>query len=134
MPTNIKFKITPDKTLFPEFPSFEIDVKVSGLVFKDYKWSCPPGYISRSSGVVGCWDHMPDWDHCWFYLNQKEESIFDGEGENHCYGILDNIPKTFVVGSKGFATIHYGGVKVKEQLKGSSEAVLYSQWSIISAY
>jgi hypothetical protein len=134
MPTNITFKITPDRILFPEFPSFEINVQVSGWVFTDYTWSCLPGYIAKNSGVVNCWSSMPDGDHCWFYLYEHEMSVFDSEGDNRCYGILHNIPNEFTIGSTASSTIHYGGVKVKEQLHGKSEAVLYSDWVITNAY
>jgi len=131
MITNLKFTITPSRTLFPEYPSFDLSVKIkdTGWIFTDleYAWSCLPGYLLASSGDVDVADWTSDNKGLQFYL--------EGKSSDDNYGILHDIPENYRVGSTGFCMIVYGGSRVKEFLrKNESSATLYSDWKLINAY
>jgi hypothetical protein len=131
MITYLKFTITPSKTLFPEYPSFDlgVNIKDTGWIFTDleYSWSCLPGYLSQSSGSVDVADWTSDNKGLQFYL--------EGKSNNDNYGILHDIPENFKVGSTGFCMIVYGGSRVKQLLRsGETSATLYSDWKLINAY
>lgn len=130
------YKITPNQVLFPEYPSFELTVKSSGWFFKDYKWSCLPGYIQATSGVILCSEHSDGNKQSFDLYTEEVCGMFSGCKDNvPRFGCLTNIPLEPKIGSKGFAIIHFGGSKVKHLLRdGNDKAVLYSEWKLINAY
>jgi hypothetical protein len=139
MITNFKFQIIPSRTLYPEYPTFDFFVrkKVTGMIWTDeeFTWSCNPGYIRENMGSVDVQDYTDDGGKCYsFDIMSRPTEVFN-QAINPCYGILNDIPKNFPIGSKGFAIIHLGGANVKKLLRpGKSEAVLYSDWQLISVY
>ncbi len=139
MATNFKFEIMPSRALYPEFPSFDLFVKkkVNGWVWTEetFTWSCLPGYTRENLGAVDYDDYSDNGGKGYsFYLNSRPLSVFE-KATNPCYGILSDIPTDFAIGSKGFATIHYGGAKVKQLLlAGKSENVLYCDWTLVNVY
>ena len=139
MATYLKFEITPYKTTYPDIPAFELFVKrtVSGRIWtkEEYTWSCLPGYIRENMGSVSYDDYtdVGGKGFCFYLLSRPLNP--NEKATNPCYGILNDIPTNFAIGSSGSASTHYGGAKIKELLlQGTSEAVLYSSWKLINVY
>jgi hypothetical protein len=135
MITQLRFHITPDRILFPDYPEFDLAVGITdtGWVFEDleYGWSCLPGYMRESYGVVEVVDTTDVGGAGYeFYLCGA------GGRSNGAsvYGELHSVPRNYAIGSTGSSVIDYGGSKVKGLLKGKSDATLYSDWKLVNAY
>ena len=139
MITNFKFQITPDQTLYPQFPTFDLffKKKVSGWIWTDetYSWSCLPGYMKENEGTVFFSDYanVAAGKGLGFYLLPRP---FDADDPvaNPCYGVLWYVPKDFSVGATGSAEITYGGFRVKELMTPGIATALYADWKLINAY
>lgn len=144
MATNFTIEILPDDPLKTNLPSFDLKIKRSGLIFKDYTWSCLPGHIGATSGVA---DFIETSNLSLLILYKKEFSQFDDEGENPTYGILYGITPKFILDSTGWATIDFSGHSLQKRLKGKKNflAILkeilktkqenaHTNWHLINAY
>ena len=134
MITNVHFKITPDKILFPEFPSFDLRLYIedTGWIFTDleYTWRSMPGYLSHSKGDGEVSDHTGHGKGLWFYLYLDGGSVKEG---TDC--ILTGVPEDYRIGSKGSASPIYSGTlgrSLHPDWKG--EFALYSDWEVINSY
>lgn len=123
----------------PPAPIFELTINRSDFFSTIYSWSCLPGYLSAVSGSA-------KFDDC-----GSNKSIFSlisiKDKPASCYGLLYDLPSDFTVGSRGEATIDYGGWWLKKRLEGAQNAIemlkevfkksdmsLHSKWEIIEAY
>ena len=135
MATNLIFRITPDQTLFPEYPSFALFVKKRTFGWPwtgdDYDWWCLPGYFRENLGPASTSDLTQVGGKGYeFYVSSGKKAA-----ANSLYGVLHSVPKSFSIGATGPASITYGGARVKQFLTdGRSEANLYSDWKLVNVY
>lgn len=117
-------------------PTFELKLIRSDFLWTSYSWSCLPGYLSAVSGSA----YFTDWGN-------SVLSLTSSDGKPCCYGLLDKMPSDFAVGSRGGATIDYGGYWLKKRLEGAknipeilkeifrkSDLTMHSNWEIVEAY
>lgn len=125
------FKITPD---YSKYPSFELIVKSSGSIFKDYTWHCLPGYLKKTSGAISKLEDRSNPNLSSFFLfSEKVCGTILCKDNVPGYGYLANIPKNPAIGSKGFAIIDYMQQKVPVIMAFFlEERTFYSTWELIN--
>lgn len=126
------FKITPDR--YSKYPSFELIVKSSGTIFKDYTWHCLPGYLKRNSGVISPMDQPSNHNLSTFSLVAEKlcGAILCKENVPY-YGYLADVPKNPSIGNKGFALVDYMRQSLPPVMAFfRPDVTLYSEWEIIN--